>query len=528
MDQYVIAETANGKLRGLRLGRVYRFLGVRFAEAPMGENRFLPPKAVKSWVGVRDALVSPVQAWQTDAPQMEVGNVRTASVFDKSQKMMVGSSAMGVGPMTEDILQLNLWTRGLNDGRKRPVMVWSHGGGNFCGAPDALWHDGYNMADRQDVIVVNVGHRLSVFGYLYLAAYGTEKFAECANLGLHDMVAALQWIHDNIEAFGGDPESVTIFGQSAGADMVTALLATPSVSGLFHKAIIQSGGFRCGTREAGKRATDTLLDYFGITASTLDRLQTIPAPEFIRAMRDINQHRHDNFLMFPTIDDGSILPGGPFDGAEGTALNADVPLIIGYTKDDDRLRALFNPALYELKESELPKAFEASGFSHEQAERLVEVYRPLAGCERPSAPDIYCAWLTDELKLRQSEDWYQVRKKFGCAPMYAYVFGFEGPYDELRAIHGVDVPFFFDAAQYAPGIWTADNHATAMELSARCGASWAAFARTGNPNHARIPTWKPYEEPTRYSMYFDTECHLIGDYHGEGRKAIYQISRTMY
>lgn len=527
MKKSVIAQTLNGKLRGVLIDGVYRFLGVRYAEPPLGENRFQPPVPLKSWTGVKDALVTSVQCWQTDAPQMEVSNVRSSRVFVSQQKMMVGSSKMGVGPMTEDCLTLNLWTSGLSDGGKRPVMVWLHGGGNFCGAADAEWHDGYNMARKNNVVIVNIGHRLNVFGYLYLAAYGDPKYQNSVNMGHQDMVMALQWVHDNIEYFGGDPDNVTIFGQSGGANMVTGLMAMPSARGLFHKVIIQSGGYRIGTKEAGIRNADAFLQYLGIDKDHLDRLHQIPAEDLLNAMRTINQSRRENFLMFPTVNDGSIISGGPFDGAEGTALNSDVPVIIGYTKDDDRLRALFNPALYEITFDELPTQFQKQGFSAEQSLRLIDTYRQILVGE-PSAVDIYTAWLNDEMKLRQSEDWYQVRKSCGCAPMYAYVFCFEGPDDELRAIHGVDVPFFFDNAIYAPGIWTVDSRVDAMRLSEICGATWAAFARTGNPNHSGIPTWKPFEEPTRFTMMFDTECKVVSDYRAEARKVIYEADHRLY
>ncbi len=518
-----LVNTKAGKLRGTQINGVYRFLGVHYAAPPTGKNRFLPPQPLTPWTGERSAETMVPKCWQYDEPRMEDDDITSTKYYKSYTKLMTGSSEMGVGQQTEDCLALNLWTSGLSDGNKRPVLVWFHGGGNNCGDAGAAWHDGYNLAKKQNIIVINVGHRLNVFGYLYLADFGVEKYKDCSNLGHKDMVAALQWVHDNIEAFGGDPDNVTIFGQSGGGNKVTSLMAMPSAKGLFHKAIIQSGGFMISPPQDGKKAALQLLEYLKIDVKHLDDLQKIPPEGLIAAVRAINKTRTlGSYLRFPSVTDGSILPGGPFDGELGTRLNRDMPIIVSYCKDDAHLNSLFSPEIYQYRFEDLPKCFEKHGYTVAQGKKIVEIYKKMLP-EDSTPYDVYLAYLNDLTKLKQSEDWYQARKKVGCAPMYACVFCFEGPDSDLRAVHGVDVPFYFDTAIYAPCIWTVDTRVGAMQLSEDASAAWAAFARTGNPSHPGIPVWKPYDEENRYSMLIDVESRLADDYHKQGREVLYHI-----
>ncbi|MDO5136912.1 MAG: carboxylesterase family protein, partial [Oscillospiraceae bacterium] len=190
-----VVMTKAGKLRGTYIDGVYRFLGVHYAQDTSGENRFMPPKPLVPWEGERLAQEYVAKCWQHDHPRMEDDDITSTPLFRDQQKLMERSSEMGMGKQTEDCLALNIWTQGINDGKMRPVMVWFHGGGDFAGAAEADWHDGYNLAKKQDVILISVGHRLAVFGYINLTAYG-EKYKDSVNLGHQDMVAALQWIHD--------------------------------------------------------------------------------------------------------------------------------------------------------------------------------------------------------------------------------------------------------------------------------------------------------------------------------------------
>ena len=519
-----VVKTKAGKLRGAYIDGVYRFLGVHYASPPTGEYRFLPPQPLEPWEGEKPAVEMAAKCWQTDEPRMEDKEITSTKYYAANMKLLAGSSEMGVGPQTEDCLALNIWTSGINDDGKRPVLVWFHGGGNIGGDAGAPWHDGYNLARKQNIIVVCVGHRLNVFGYLHLAAFGNEKYKDSVNIGHQDMAAALQWVHDNIEVFGGDPGNVTIFGQSGGAEKVVSLMAMPSAKGLFHKAIVQSGGFQPFPVEDGIKAAREFLAYMNIDENDLDALQKIPPEDLIAAMREINKTRgRETYLRFPVVADGRIIKYDPFDGAEGSEFCKDIVLIVGNCKDDLRLFSLANPSYYEYTYDILPEKIANYGYTREEAAKVIEIYKNMLPGE-VLACDVFIAFLTDQRFIKMINNWSLARKKVGSAPTYNYVFCFEGPDADLKAIHGVDVPFFFDNAVYAPGIFTVDNRVGAMKLSETAGATWAAFARTGNPNNALIPTWKPYDEEDRCTMLFNVESHTVSDYRSEARKAAFHIN----
>lgn len=515
-----IATTKAGKLQGVCIDGVYRFLGVRYAQSTAGKNRFMPPQPLIPWEGVKPALSYAGKCWQTDTPRMEDEEIRSTKYPWNYEKMCEGTNVMGSGFQSEDCLAVNIWTNGLRDGKKRPVMVWFHGGGNIAGGAEANWHDGYNLAKKQDVVLVSVGHRLGIFGYLYLGAFGNEKFTH-ANVGHQDMVAALKWINENIEEFGGDPDNVTLFGQSGGGGKVASLMAMPSAKGLFHKAIIQSGSFMANPTEDGTEQAQQLLDYLKIDRDNLEKLQEIPPEDLIKAQREINKTRTvGTYFQCPVIKDGEIIKYDPFDGAEGSELSKDIILISGYTKDDRRLSALFEPSIFTYTHDELPeKIAKMEGCSLEKANEIIAMYKRLLG-DDCTACDIYTSLINDRSHLMATIDRYNARAKVGAAPMYNYVFCFESKDEDMKAIHGVDVPFFFDNAIYAPGIWNADTRVGAMQLSEVAGASWANFARTGNPSAAGIPAWKPYDDVNRYTMLFDVESRLVSDYRKEAREYI--------
>ena len=514
MKEKAIARTKKGLLEGVRIDGVYRFLGVHYAQDTSGKNRFMPPKPVEPWEGVKPALEHVAKCWQTDAPRMEDKEVTGTKYFINQQKLMVGSSEMGVGRMTEDCCAVNIWTNGLADGKKRPVMVWFHGGGTIAGAAEADWHDGYNLAKKQDVVLVNVGHRLGIFGYLYLGGLGDERFEHSANLGHQDMVAALKWVQENIEAFGGDPDNVTIFGQSGGGTKVASLLGMPMAKGLFHKAIIQSGGYRVDKLEDGMEQTRQLLDYLKLGADRLDELQKIPAAELIRIQREINAARPDGaYFNPPLIFDGEVMVKDSFDGGEGTMLQKDIPLIVGFCKDDRALRGVMDPKIFEYSFEDLVKAVMALGYDRERSLAIIEAYKKILPPEEATNAYIYFCVNNDVGQHGNVLKRYAARKAVGAAPTYSYVFSFESPDPDLKAIHGVDVPFFFDAAIYAPGLWNVDTRVGAMKLSEDAAAAWAAFARTGNPSNPAMPVWKPYEEEHRYMMRLDVESTLVDHYH---------------
>ena len=233
----VLALTKYGKVRGDYDDGVYRFLGIRYAKTPVGELRFMPPQPPEVSPTIMDAKEYTLKCWQTDTPRIEVPEVANSKYNLINQELVTGNMEMGKGPQSEDCLSLNVWTPSLTKGEHLPVMVWLHGGGNVAGTPECPHQDGFNMAKKNNVVMVSVSHRLNLFGYMDLTHLGVEKYAHSTNVGNLDMVAALQWVHDNIDWFGGDPDNVTIFGESGGGGKVAQLMGMPSAKGLFHKAI---------------------------------------------------------------------------------------------------------------------------------------------------------------------------------------------------------------------------------------------------------------------------------------------------
>jgi len=519
INESAIASTGAGKLQGAEIDGVFRFLGIRYAQSAAGKNRFMPPQPLIPWDGVKDALSYAGKSWQCDTPRMEDPEIRCTRYPSAYEKLMTGSNEMG-GDGDEDCLALNLWTPKL-DGQKRPVIVWFHGGGNIAGAAEADWHDGYNMAKNENVVFISVGHRLGIFGYLYLCDID-PRFKDCANVGHQDMAAAMQWIHDNIEFFGGDPGNVTICGQSGGGEKVASLMSMPMVKGNVHKAIIQSGGFHAGPAEEASAMTKQFLDFLGIDKTNIDKLYDYSPAELIAAQRAINATRTTGtYFACPLVMDGRVLKYDPFDGVEGSDFCKDVTLITGYDKDDSVLQALFNPKMFGWNEEELLAAIIGLGYSEGDAKNIIAIYKDLLGSDVKPV-HIYTTLLNDRNHTKATYMRAASREKVGGgAPVYGYCFMREGNDPEFRAVHGVEIPFFFGNADYAPALWNCDTHADAMKLNVAARSAWAAFARTGNPSNPYMPVWKPYNTETRYTMCVDIESELVSKYHKEVYDYIY-------
>ncbi len=512
-----IGYTKYGKVAGDYFDGVYRFLGIRYAKAPVGELRFQPPVPPDVSDTLMDAHHYTPKCYQTDTPRIEVPEVANSPFNIINQQLVTGNMEMGKGPQSEDCLSLNIWTPAIWRGEKLPVMVWLHGGGNVAGTPECPHQDGFNMAKKNNIVMVSVSHRLNLFGYMNLNHLGIEKYKNTMNVGNLDMVAALQWVHDNIDWFGGDPGNVTIFGESGGGGKVCQLLGMPSAKGLFHKAIVQSGGFQTTDPKYGYVDTDAFLEHIGVTKDNIDLLSKMQPADFIRGMREVNaQRKNGNYLNFPVVFDGEVIKYNPFDGAEGSEFCKDIHLIICYTKQDMALIALFNPEIFTLTWETLPDMFKKSGYSAEDTDRIIKTYKEML--DTPVlAPDIFIALMNDNMQLRFVDSVSKIKDRIGGAPFYNAVFAFESPDPLQKAVHGTDVPFFFDNAYLAPGLYTAANRAAAFATSDTCGSAWAAFARTGDPTGRSMPKWLPYDQEHRYSMHFQAESELISDYHREGR-----------
>jgi para-nitrobenzyl esterase len=347
-----IVKIASGKLRGASSGGICSFKGIPYGASTAGRNRFMPPEPPEPWAGVREAL-----AYAGRASQLP----------NRPKRRPILETLLGptdTTPESEDCLTLNVWTPGLGDGGKRPVMVWLHGGAFAYGSGNRAVTDGANLARRGDVVVVSVNHRLNIFGLLHLADLGGPVWAHSGNAGLLDLVAALGWVSDNIACFGGDPGNVTIFGGSGGGGKVSALLAMPVARGLFHRAIIQSGAaIRVSTRERATALAEAVLREVGLRAGECERLQSLPAERLSAAiapaLRTVGRSRWpllDRYDFGPVVD-GSDLPRHPGE-PDAPAIADDIPLMIGGTREESAFFLADDDAVWDgtLSEAELGDA----------------------------------------------------------------------------------------------------------------------------------------------------------------------------
>jgi para-nitrobenzyl esterase len=488
-----VVETAYGRVRGFEAGGVAAFLGVPFGASTAGANRFLPPQKAQAWTGLRDAVALGLRA-----PQLQDPRVPEFSVMDRAE------------PSGEDCLVLNVWTPETGAGR-RPVMVWLHGGGFSSGSAGFTCYDGANLARKHDVVVVGVNHRLNIFGYLHLAELGDSRFAESSNVGMLDIVAGLEWVRDNIERFGGDPGNVTVFGQSGGGQKVSTLLGMPAAKGLFHRAIAMSGSqVRSGTRENAGRVARTVLERLQLRPDQAGELQAM-------SWRRIRGLIGTGGLNFGPVVDGRTIPANNFDPV-ATDISADVPLMIGSTETEQTWNAnqLYDPLSNEELREDLMRALRSDAAGADQA---IGVYRK----NRPSASnlDIYLIAISDASNFRVGTDTQAERKAAQRrAPVYRYYFQWYSPVraGQLRSMHTMDIPFAFDNVALARPLL--GDGPDVQTLADRMSASWAAFARTGNPNNPKVPNWPAFDAARKATMILNTETRVENDPYREEKAVI--------
>jgi para-nitrobenzyl esterase len=488
-----VVETTAGKVRGVIQGGTHVFRGIPYGASTAGSNRFLPPRKPEPWSGVRDAF----QNGQT-APQL--GGPPNALILNHKEPAVQG----------EDCLVINVFTPGVNDGRKRPVMVWLHGGGFASGAGSAHAFDGTNLARSGDVVVVSVNHRLNIFGYLYLADLGGEKYADSGNAGLLDIVSVLEWVRDNIVHFGGNPGNVTIFGQSGGGLKISTLLAMPPAKGLFHKAIIESGSALKGIRrEEANKTTERILAKLGLQTNQVDQLQTLPVGQLLSAIDTRGAAQGTIPFTIAPVVDGRALPSDPFDPA-APAISADVPLIIGSVNTEGTFFTPPDSPLFSLDEAGM-RARLTPRFG-EVTDKLIDLYRK----EMPNASPSQIYFLITAFPAAAIT---QAERKVaqGKVPVYMYLFTWETPVEggKRHSPHTVELPFVFNNVADQPE--EVGNGPELQPLAEKVSGAWTAFARTGNPGAAGTPKWLAYTSNERATMIINNEWKLVNDPRHEAR-----------
>lgn len=487
-------QTGAGAVRGHARDGVLEFIGIPYAAQPVGNLRWRRPQPPEPWTGVLDA-----DTWGPTPPQLPT------------------PLTTGLPPQDEGCLHLGVWTPGLDDAR-RPVMVWLHGGGfSAMAASDAAWH-GHRMAASGDIVVVSVEYRTGCLGFTDLSAAFGDDFAGTGNLGLLDQIAALEWVRDNVAAFGGDASNVTVFGESAGAMSVGTLMATPSAEGLFHKAIAQSGAASMvSSRGLAVAVADRFLDLVGVTPGDVAALEALEADAILAAQAQLfaaypaigREHGDGEPLGLPTrpVIDGVVLPRKPLDAVRDGVASA-IPLLLGTTRDEFRLFS-------EVVKLRVPSDVDALTrrlalyVGEERARPVAEHYLAEYGAERAHFGGVAAAtdmvFTVPAIRLAEAQASHQPA---------TFLYRFDWPTalmdGRLGACHGIEIPFVFDIFDASPISYLAGPDAP-VDLAKAMQSAWVAFARTGNPGVAVLPDWAAYDTSTRATMLFDTECSLAPD-----------------
>ena len=489
--EHAIADTSTGKVRGVVVEGTRVFKGIPYGASTGGKNRFMPPIKPAAWTGIRDAL-----AFGPTAPQ----------AGDNS-----GTTAAGSPPrQSEDCLVLNVFAPAAGGGQKRPVMVWLHGGGFSSGSGSGRILDGSSLARTHDVVVVTLNHRLNVFGYTHLGDPMGADFARSSSVGLLDIVAALQWVRDNITNFGGDPNVVTIFGQSGGGRKVATLMAMPDAKGLFHRAVIESGAvLRLTTREDAVKHSDLLLTELGLTRGQARELQSVPIERLLAANAAVQKQitpREPGMTPNSPMVDGTVIPGQPWD-PHGPALSAQIPLLIGYARTEETLYDRPTPETLALDEAGL-RARAEKRLGGDPA-RVIDAFRTAHPDATPW--DLWILIATDHPRGTYSRELARRKADQRGAPAFAYRYDWETPEGggHMRSPHTIEIPFVFNNIKIAGPRISAMPEAYA--LAEKTSAAWAAFARTGDPNTPKLPKWPAYSATSRDTMLFNNECRVEKD-----------------
>ncbi len=486
-----VVETKSGKVEGDYQQGLYIFKGIPYAAPPIGERRWSPPWPVEPWAGVRQT-----QAFSEIAPQNVMENRAIPALGPEE-------------PQNEDCLYLNIWSPGL-DGARRPVMVWIHGGAFNMGSGSSPMAEGNTLATRGDVVIVSINYRLGLLGFLNLNEVTGGKIPATGNEGLLDQIAALEWVRENIASFGGDPDNVTVFGESAGGMSIGCLLAMPKASGLFRKAILQSGvGSTVSLLDAAAMVGQKFLDVTGLDAADTDGLRNLTIEQILSAnltLRKMMAREGEDLRITVTapVVDGKTIPEIPIDAIKSGSAK-QVSVLAGTNLDEWKLLCLMDFELPKLDEAGLVRRLNYY-MPAEFVPGLIEAYRKARtgrGADA-SVPEIYKAIQTD--RMFRMPCVYVVEEQLLHNPStYNYLFTWESPAMDgaLGACHALDIGFVFgtcDAAFHGSG-------PAVDKLSRNMQDAWITFARTGDPSCNSIGKWQPYGE-NRSTMILGKECYL--------------------
>ena len=513
-DKRAIVETSAGNVRGYTRNGIYTFKGIPYGATTEGNARFMPPTKPAPWAGLRSSL-----QYEHVAPQ----GPRAGWANDEEAWMFSWDD----GIQGEDCLRVNIWTPSINDNKKRPVMVWLHGGGFVAGSGQELRsYDGENLCKRGDVVVVSLNHRLGVLGYLDLSSYG-DAYASSANVGMLDIVLALEWVRDNIGNFGGNSTNVTIFGQSGGGGKVNTLMAMPSAKGLFHRAITQSGSaLRVGMHEKSAKLAAAVLSELGLSDSQVSQLLTLPFERLVAAGVAVAQRntrpgppdfrRLADQLGWVPVVDGKNLPQHPFDPS-APAISSNVPLMVG-TVLNEFLTAINHPEYESMTEEAVAKR--VSELYGDKSAHVIEVFRQAHTGAKPfDILSLIFAAPVREAAVTQADR----KTALGAAPAYLYWFTWQTPVldGRPRAFHCSELAFCFDNTDRCENMTGGGPEARA--LAVKVSEAWLAFAQSGNPNHRGLPEWPAFTAEKCPTMRFDAVSAVENNPDGVERKAIAEV-----
>lgn len=494
-----IVETVSGRVQGESRNGVSRYLGIPYAQSIAGKNRFAPPQAVTPWTDVFQAV-----KYADSAPQQASDPTSRSPVTPAFAEPAYVKSG-------DNCLALNIW-KPEKVKKQLPVMVWLHGGGWTSGSGSCAIYDGENLASRGDVVVVTINHRLGASGLTDFSRVLGGEFANSSNLGIRDMIAALQWVHENIAAFGGNPELVTIFGESGGGWKVNTLLGIPAAEGLFQRAIVESGPLtRFMTPEEADKIANSVLEELGISKENADQLNSISYEDVLKAEAAVLAKTPMSFQSpgFPTgfwpVIDGDLIPAHVYD-PKAVPSSLQVPLLIGQTGTEFTLFMGRDKAAYSLDESGLE--MRVKGMFREAAPQVLETYkRDFPDCD-PSG--LWFRILSDYAMGALSSEIMDQRAVDGAAPVYAYRFDWQTPIADgkLYSPHTIEIPFVFANATNEAGTVMTGGGKEVDKLAKTVSDAWVEFAKTGKPAAKGLPEWPEFTSEARESMHLDNKSEV--------------------